>query len=245
MNDKRVRIDKYVSSKLGVSREEANRIIKSGGAELEGIMLDKPGGTFEEERLNNLKIAHPARRYVGRGGEKLETALGYFKINLRGRICLDVGASTGGFTDCMLKSGASRVYAIENGSNQLAQTLRENPRVVSHEETDIRSVPDGFFQDAASFAAVDVSFISMTRVLEKIVSLLAEEAEIVLLVKPQFETGAPGNANKRGVLKDKRIIERAIENVTGFAESLSLKRIGMIPSPVETDNKEYLLYLSK
>lgn len=240
-----LRLDVRVAAMLGSSREEARRMITEGGVTVAGRVQYKPGAKITSEQP--IVIAGTRKLYVSRGGEKLAAALHTFHIALDGLICLDIGASTGGFTDCMLQHGAARVYAIENGTGQMAPALRDDPRVVLHEQKDIRTVTPVLFGHAngfADFAAVDVSFISLTKVLHAVAALLKPDAGLVCLVKPQFEAG-PGNINKRGVVKNPGVRRKAVEGVQAYAAVLGFTAIGPIPSPVATDNEEFLLYLTR
>lgn len=241
------RLDVLVARQLKVSREEARRVIEGGHVTLDDRVMDKPGAKLPSELV--FTVSGGLRPFVSRGGEKLDKALTCFGISIEGQYCLDIGASTGGFTDCMLKHGAARVCAVENGTAQLAAILAEDPRVVSLEQTDIRTltldvlrkrVPD-FTGEGFGFAAVDVSFISQTKVLEPVCNLLLPGAALVSLVKPQFEAG-PGRVNKHGVVCDEAEQRRAVERVAVYAEGLGLTRMGEVESPVGTENREYLLY---
>ena len=179
--------------------------------------------------------------FVGRGGEKLLAALEFFGVDPASRICLDVGASTGGFTDCLLQKGAEKVYAVENGKNQLAESLIGNPRVVSMEETDIRTA---VICGAISLAVVDVSFISLKLVLVPVKALL-DKADVICLVKPQFEAGR-GKVSKSGVVRDEKTRQRVLAEIIDFAEGIGLSHHGTLPypkTPQRNKNQEYLIHL--
>lgn len=187
-------------------------------------------------------------RFVSRGGEKLDAALAAFAIDVSGRICLDVGASTGGFTDCLLRRGAARVYALDVGRGQLADVLRRDPRVVSMERThaarlEPSSTDPVTLPERASLAVIDVSFISLTYVLRGVVAALTKESEIVALVKPQFEASAADAPH--GVVRDLAVQRAAVERVIRHARSLGLKDLGEIESPLRgpAGNREFLLHL--
>lgn len=234
-----------VAQHLGISRTAAQEIILDGHVRVSGKAALKPGAVFPAEAI--ISIEGGGRTFVGRGGDKLEAALHHFDINVRGQICLDVGASTGGFTDCLLKRGAAKVYAVENGKNQLAAKLRSDIRVINMEERDIREVTLKWFNEPITFAVIDVSFISLTKVLEPISRILASDAEIVCLIKPQYEAGK-GQVNRRGIVKDQAVIKRVIENVCAFAQELGLINRGILPftnTPLKNKNQEFLIYYAK
>lgn len=229
---------------LAGSREKAKTIIKSGNVYVNGKMVDKASSMFEEDV--NIEIKDNPLKYVSRGGLKLEKALDSFKINLEGKTCMDVGASTGGFTDCMLQRGAKKVYSVDVGSDQLDSKLREDDRVISMEKTNIRYLTPEQIKDEIEFISVDVSFISLTKVLEPIRNLLIDRGELVALIKPQFEAG-PENLGKRGVVKDKKAHIKTINNVSMFAHGIGFKCISLDFSPIKgpEGNIEYLIYLVK
>ena len=183
---------------------------------------------------------------MSRGGLKLEKAIEVYKPVLEGKVCIDIGSSTGGFTDCMLQNGATKVYAIDVGTNQLAWKLREDPRVVSMEKTNIRYVTEDDLPEQADFASVDVSFISLTKVLPAAVNLLKLGAEMVCLIKPQFEAGRE-KVGKKGVVRDFGVHEEVIEMVIRYATELNFIIRGLTFSPVKgpEGNIEYLLYIEK
>jgi len=234
-----------VARQLDISRTAAREIILDGYVKISDKTILKPGAVFPETIV--ISIDGGGRKFVGRGGDKLEAALQYFDLNVRGQVCLDVGASTGGFTDCLLKRGATKIYAIENGKNQLAAKLRSDPRVISMEEKDIREVNAAWFNEPITFVVVDVSFISLTKVLEPISSILASDAEMICLIKPQYEAGK-GLVNKRGIVKDQAVRKRAVDNVCAFAQGLGLINRGILPFPVtplKNKNQEFLIHYSK
>ncbi|NLC20250.1 MAG: TlyA family RNA methyltransferase [Clostridiales bacterium] len=233
-----------VQRKLAKSREKAKVIIQSGNVYVNGRVVDKAGSMFEEDAI--IEIKDNPLKYVSRGGLKLEKALNSFSISLEGRICMDVGASTGGFTDCMLQRGAKKVYAVDVGSDQLDSALKEDVRVVSMEKTNIRYLTPEQIKDDISFISVDVSFISLTKVLDAIWRLLHEQGELVALIKPQFEVGAE-NLGKRGVVKDKKAHINAIKSVSCYAISLGFFCMGLDYSPIRgpEGNIEYLMHLIK
>lgn len=233
-----------VNRNLAESREKAKAIIMSGNVFVDGQREDKAGSTFPEEVLIEVK-GNPLK-YVSRGGLKLEKAIEQYGISLAGKICMDIGSSTGGFTDCMLQNGAVKVYAVDVGTNQLAWKLRQDARVVSMEKTNIRYLTPDQIKDEIAFASIDVSFISLTKVLLPARELLSEEGEIVCLIKPQFEAGRD-KVGKKGVVRDKKIHVEVIQTVSSYAQSIGFDCIYLNFSPIKgpEGNIEYLLYLKK
>ncbi|MDD4111952.1 MAG: TlyA family RNA methyltransferase [Herbinix sp.] len=231
-----------VNRNLAESREKAKAIIMSGIVFVEGQREDKAGSTFPEEA--SIEIKGDKLRYVSRGGLKLEKALEVFPIQLEGRICMDVGSSTGGFTDCMLQNGAIKVYAVDVGTNQLAWKLRQDTRVISMEKTNIRYLTDEKIHEKISFVSIDVSFISLTKVLLPVKELMADEGEMVCLIKPQFEAGRE-LVGKKGVVRDKNVHMNVIQMVASYANEIGFEYKGLDYSPVKgpEGNIEYLLYL--
>lgn len=242
---KKERLDILVlRSGLESSRERARALIMEGRVLVNDEREDKPGNRFPEDSV--IRIKGKTMPYVSRGGYKLEKALKHFQINLKDRLCMDVGASTGGFTDCMLQNGAKKVYAIDVGTNQLAYKLRQDERVVSMENTNIRYVTMEDIGGSVSFISVDVAFISLTKVLFPIYGLLDMFGEAVCLIKPQFEAGRD-KVGKKGVVRDKKIHKEVIRNVADYSRSIGFFISGLEFSPVKgpEGNIEYLLYLSK
>lgn len=217
-------------------------MIQGGHVKVDGVVIAKAGALVSADAeivIDRL----PA--FVGRGGDKLEAALRCFEIEAAGRVCLDVGASTGGFTDCLLQHGAAKVYAVENGRGQLADVLLRDTRVVSMEETDIRTVDARLFREPLGLAVVDVSFISLKLVLAPVKALLQENADILCLVKPQFEAGR-GKVSKRGIVRDAKVRQRALEEVISFAKEIGLSHHATLPypdPPPRDKNQEYLIHL--
>ncbi len=233
--------------KLGLaeSREKAKAIIMSGNVFIKGQREDKAGTTFEEEGLE-IEIKGSTLPYVSRGGLKLEKAVEVFEINVQNMICMDIGASTGGFTDCMLQNGARRVYSIDVGHGQLAWSLRQDDRVVCMEKTNFRYVTTEDIPEVIEFAATDVSFISLTKILPPAYALLKENADMVCLIKPQFEAGRE-HVGKKGVVRDPAIHEEVIEKIVLHCMSIGFSVMGMDYSPIKgpEGNIEYLLYIRK
>lgn len=233
-----------VKRNLVESREKAKAIIMSGNVFVDGQREDKAGSTFKEDVTIDVK-ENPLK-YVSRGGLKLEKAIANYHIKLDGKICMDIGSSTGGFTDCMLQNGAVKVYSVDVGTNQLAWKLRQDERVVSMEKTNIRYLTPDQIEDRITFASIDVSFISLTKVLQPARELLEPEGEIVCLIKPQFEAGRE-KVGKKGVVRDKKVHEEVIALVAEYAAEIGFDCLDLNFSPIKgpEGNIEYLLYLKK
>ncbi|MFY9619105.1 MAG: TlyA family RNA methyltransferase [Pyrinomonadaceae bacterium] len=241
----RERIDKLLVDRgLADSRTKAQALVMAGAILVDEQLVRKPSELFHQNA--NIRIKDEATaRYVGRGGIKLEAALGEFKLDVNGAVCLDVGASTGGFTDCLLQNGARRVVAIDVGHNQLDWTIRNDPRVEVREGVNARYLKPSDFDEQFDFATIDVSFISLTMVLPAIRPLLIERGRIVALIKPQFEVGK-GEIGKGGIVKDPAQHQRVVQEINAAAESLGLTTAGVIESPIKgaDGNVEFLaLYL--
>ena len=231
-----------VKRNLAESREKAKAIIMSGIVYVDGQKEDKAGTAFEE--TVQIEVRGNTLKYVSRGGLKLEKAMTHFGLTLDGKICMDVGSSTGGFTDCMLQNGAVKVYAIDVGHGQLAWKLRNDERVVCMEKTNIRYVTREDIPDPIDFSSIDVSFISLTKVLGPVKALLTESGQVVCLIKPQFEAGRE-KVGKKGVVRDKKVHLEVIEMVIAYAESIGFDILNLEYSPIRgpEGNIEYLLYL--
>ena len=233
-----------VKRNLAESREKAKAIIMSGNVFVEGQREDKAGTTFSDEV--QIEIKGHTMPYVSRGGLKLEKAITNFDVDLEGKVCTDVGSSTGGFTDCMLQNGARKVFAIDVGRGQLAWKLRQDDRVVCMEKTNIRYVTPEDLGEEIDFSSIDVSFISLTKVLEPIRNYLKPDGEIVALIKPQFEAGRE-KVGKKGVVREKSTHHEVIELVTSYAASIGFQILGIEFSPIKgpEGNIEYLVHLKK
>lgn len=233
-----------VEKGLAESREKAKAIIMSGIVYVNGQKADKPGADFPPEAL--IEVRGETLRYVSRGGLKLEKALQVFPIQLAGKLCADIGASTGGFTDCMLQNGARKVYAVDVGYGQLAWKLRQDPRVVNLERTNIRYVTAQQIPEPPDFISIDVSFISLTLVLPVALHLLQPQGALVCLIKPQFEAGRE-KVGKNGVVRDPDVHREVIDKVITFARQIGFTVKGLDYSPVKgpEGNIEYLLYLDR
>ena len=231
-----------VKRNLVPSREKAKAIIMSGIVYVNGQKEDKAGTMFEDTSL--IEVRGSTLKYVSRGGLKLEKAMTHFGICLEGKICMDVGASTGGFTDCMLQNGAIKVYAVDVGHGQLDWKLRNDERVICMEKTNIRYVKGEDVADKIQFASIDVSFISLSKVLEPVKELLTDDAQVVCLIKPQFEAGRE-KVGKKGVVREKDTHLEVIEKVMAFAQSIDFGIQNLEFSPIKgpEGNIEYLLHL--
>lgn len=225
-------------------REKAKAIIMTGNVFVDHQREDKAGQKFPEDVY--IEIKGKKMKFVSRGGYKLDKAVEVFPIELADRVCMDVGASTGGFTDCMLQNGAQFVYAIDVGTNQLAWKLRQDERVKSMEKTNIRYVTPEQIGKPVDFVSIDVAFISLTKVLEPVRELMREGGEMVCLIKPQFEAGRE-KVGKKGVVRDKSVHLEVIEGIILYARSLGFEICGLDFSPIRgpEGNIEYLLYMRK
>lgn len=236
------RIDKLLLDRgFAESRTKAQAMVMAGVVLVDEKRVEKPSETFGPEAIIRIKGDTPESRYVGRGGLKLEHALKEFGIDVIGFICIDVGASTGGFTDCLLQQGAASVAAIDVGTNQLDWKLRNDPRVEVRENTNARGLTPEDFDIAFDLAVMDVSFISVTKILPAIVPLLKLSGRIIVLIKPQFEVGK-GEVGKGGIVREPEKHERVVAEVNSFAESVGLNVAGIIDSPIlgAEGNKEFL-----
>lgn len=233
-----------VKKGLAPSREKAKAMIMSGNVFVDGQREDKAGTSFPEEV--NIEIHGNTLKYVSRGGLKLEKAINHFDITLEGKVCMDIGASTGGFTDCMLQNGAAKVYAVDVGYGQFAWKLRQDERVVCMEKTNIRYVTPQDIDDVLDFASVDVSFISLTKVLGPARELLRDGGQMVCLIKPQFEAGRE-KVGKKGVVRDKAVHLEVIETVLAFAREIGFCVLNLEYSPIKgpEGNIEYLMHIEK
>lgn len=233
-----------VNNGFAPSREKAKIMIMEGNVFVDGNREDKAGMKFNTDA--NIEVHGKPMPYVSRGGFKLERAMQTFPITLDGLVCMDIGASTGGFTDCMLQNGASKVFSVDVGYGQFAWKLRQDPRVVCMEKTNIRYVTPTDIGCFLDFASCDVSFISLTKILVPVHELLKDGAHMVCLIKPQFEAGKE-RVGKKGVVRDPAVHEDVIEMVWKFSEENGYKVLGLDHSPIKgpEGNIEYLIYLEK
>ena len=227
------------------SREKARAVIMAGDVYVNGQKADKPG-TPVDPATDTIEVRTNALRYVSRGGLKLEKAMAVFPITLDGTICADIGASTGGFSDCMLQNGAAKIYAIDVGYGQLAWKLRCDPRVVNLERTNFRYVTAEQIPDPLDFASVDVSFISLKLILPVLRPLLKEDGEAVCLIKPQFEAGRE-NVGKKGVVRDIAVHREVVRTITDFMVETGFSVLGLDYSPIKgpQGNIEYLAHIRR
>ncbi|MDY5377853.1 MAG: TlyA family RNA methyltransferase [Eubacterium coprostanoligenes] len=242
---KKTRLDVAVFEQgYAQSREKAKAIIMAGIVYVNNQKVDKAG--FELKEGDVLEVRGKTLQYVSRGGLKLEKAMQEFPITLEGKICMDVGASTGGFTDCMLQNGAVKVYSVDVGYGQLAWKLRTDERVVNLERTNFRYATREQIPDEVDFASVDVSFISLKHILPNLNTLLASDGQAVCLIKPQFEAGKE-KVGKKGVVRDLNVHLEVVENVIKLALENGFSVMGLQFSPIKgpEGNIEYLIYLNK
>ncbi len=229
---------------LAPSREKARTLIMAGSVYVNNQKFDKPGDTVSDDA--EIEVRGSTLKYVSRGGLKLEKAMQLFPIDLNGKICMDIGASTGGFTDCMLQNGAQRVYSVDVGYGQLAWQLRQDPRVVNLERTNARYLTREQVPEEIDFFSVDVSFISLRIILPAVRPLLRDGGQAVCLIKPQFEAGRE-KVGKKGVVRDRAVHEEVVETICRFAVENGYSVLGLTFSPVKgpEGNIEYLVYLEK
>ena len=231
-----------VKKNLAESREKAKAVIMAGIVYVDDQKEDKAGSMFEETA--KIEVRGSTLKYVSRGGLKLEKAMTHFGVTLDQKICMDVGASTGGFTDCMLQNGAVKVYSVDVGHGQLAWKLRNDPRVVCMEKTNIRYVTPEEIPDKIQFVSIDVSFISLTKVLGPVKALMEPDGQVVCLIKPQFEAGRE-KVGKKGVVRERSVHLEVIRMVAAFAGSIGFEALHLEFSPIKgpEGNIEYLLHL--
>lgn len=234
-----------VKKGLAPSREKAKAVIMAGSVYVDGQKEDKAGSVFDEESAQ-IEVRGHALPYVSRGGLKLEKALKVFPITLTDKICMDIGASTGGFTDCMLQNGAAKVYSVDVGYGQLDWKLRQDDRVVCMEKTNFRYMTPEDIPDVLDFASVDVSFISLDKILTPAYALLREQGEMVALIKPQFEAGRE-KVGKKGVVREPKVHEEVISRIVRHADEVSFEVLDLSYSPIRgpEGNIEYLIHLRK
>ena len=239
------------------TKNAASSAILAGNVKINDVRITKAGQQFDESKLfdeeNPAKIEIKTLPYVSRGGLKLKGAIDTFKINLKDKICIDMGSSTGGFSDCMLQEGAKKIWAVDCGTNQLAWKLRQDERVISKENVNIKNCTfedifgENFEEQLPEFLSMDLSFISIKKVLENCKSFISKNCELVILIKPQFEAQRE-DISKGGVVKDKKIHQKIIEDIKKFCENLNFKVLGVIESPItgaKHGNIEYLIYLMR
>lgn len=239
----KVRLDKLVAGNLETSRQKAQALIGAGQVRVNGEVVDKAGSQVPDDCHVEIKQRCP---YVSRGGFKLAKGLDFFHIDPQGYTCADVGASTGGFTDCLLQNGAAKIYAIDVGYGQLDWKLRQDKRVVVMERTNARHLQPGDIPGELDLAVIDASFISLKLLLPPLLPFFRNELRILALIKPQFEVGK-GKVGKGGVVRDQSLHEQVVEEISHFAQSLNLTNYGVTESPIlgPKGNKEFLIYLGR
>lgn len=245
MSAKKERIDKILVDRgLVASRERARSLILAGSVLVNDKVIDKAGEQILRE--SEIRLKGEDIPYVSRGGLKLARAMDEFHLDVRERIAIDVGASTGGFTDCLLQHGAKKVYAIDVGYGQLAWSLRTDPRVINLERTNIRSLQRDILAEVPDLAVIDASFISLSIVLPATLSLLTPDAIVVALIKPQFEVGK-GAVGKGGVVRDRGLHDQVVEKIRSLAEESGCRIVGVTESPIlgPKGNKEFLICLQR
>ncbi|OGW33477.1 MAG: hypothetical protein A2X58_07635 [Nitrospirae bacterium GWC2_56_14] len=241
----KVRIDRLLVDRgLVESRERGHALILAGQVLVNGQKRDKAGALVPEDA--EIRILGEVLPYVSRGGLKLAAALKEFRVSADGKVALDVGASTGGFTDCLLQHGAKKVYAVDVGYGQMAWKIRQDPRVVTIERVNIRAIEPSLVPEAVHMAVIDVSFISLEKVIPSIRQFLRPGAELVALIKPQFEVGRD-QVGKGGIVRDEEARTAAVERVTSFIQEQGFAITGVIPSPItgQDGNVEFLIYAVK
>ena len=239
------RLDKLLVQRgLAASRERARALILAGKVIVDDHRVDKAGTQVSDDV--ELRLKGEDIPYVSRGGLKLEKALKEFSVVVKGKIAIDVGASTGGFSDCLLQHGVKKIYAVDVGYGQLAWSLREDPRIVNFERCNIRQLESSRLDELPDLAVIDASFISLAKVLPNTLNLLTTDAEVIALIKPQFEVGK-GEVGKGGVVKDRHQHEQVVTQICTLVESLNCQVLGVIESPIlgPKGNREFLIYLKK
>ena len=242
----KIRLDILISEETGYSRGFAKELIKGGSVSVNGKVVTSPGASFVKDDIE-IECSPPDKVYVSRGGYKLEKALEHFGIDVKGLTCADIGASTGGFTDCLLKNGARKVYAVDNGSGQLADELLADDRVINIENINAKDIKPDMFPDVMDFICIDVSFISVTKIIFAVSRLLKPGDILICLIKPQFEAGR-GSLNKRGIVKGSKsagslkVHEAVLEDVRSAFCDVGLEHMGFVRSPITgaDGNVEYL-----
>lgn len=234
-----------VSNGYAESREKAKAIIMSGQVFVDGQREDKAGSMFDPQKIH-IEVKGSTLKYVSRGGLKLEKAMAQFDLSLQDKVCMDIGASTGGFTDCMLQNGAVKVFSVDVGHGQLAWKLRNDPRVVCMEKTNFRYVTMEHIGEPLDFASCDVSFISLTKILIPARNLLKDQGEMVCLIKPQFEAGKD-KVGKKGVVREPEVHREVVAKILDFATMIGFDILHLEYSPIKgpEGNIEYLVHLSK
>lgn len=233
-----------VNRGLADTRSKAQNMIKSSAVSVNGKVVTK--ASFSVNKTDDLKIIGETLKYVGKGGLKLEKAISEFNIDLTEKVCVDFGASTGGFTDCMLQHGAEFVYAVDVGSNQLDRSLIDNAKIKNIENTNIKDVKKSMFEKGIDFCSVDLSFISLSHAIPVVCDVLSDDGEAVMLIKPQFEAGKK-SLSKKGIVNDRKTHIKVIENILALIEQSGMNTLNLTYSPIKggSGNIEYLVYIKK
>lgn len=233
-----------VSRGLAETRSKAQNMIKEAAISVNGLIVTK--SAFLVDKSDEIRIVGETLKYVGKGGLKLEKAISEFKIDLKGKTCVDFGASTGGFTDCMLQNGAEYVYAVDVGKNQLDKSLIDNPKIENIENTNIKDVTKSMFEKNIEFCTVDLSFISLLYAVPVVYDVLTYDGEAVMLIKPQFEAGKK-SLSKKGIVNDKKVHIKVLKNIVTLIENSGFCIINLTHSPIKggSGNIEYLIYVKK
>lgn len=236
------RLDILIAESKSVSRTKAQALIMAGQVSIDGIVVDKPGVLVEDSKPVAIKELYP---YVSRGASKIEKAFLDFHLDFQGKTILDIGSSTGGFTDFVLQHGAKRVFAVDVGRGQLAQKLREDKRVTVMEQTDFRNIDK--LPEKIDYFLCDVSFISLHQILPHILDIQDKDIRVIALIKPQFEAGVKEVTRGKGVIKSEQVRNEIVEEIKEFAQKIGLETQGLIESPIlgAKGNKEFLIYLRK
>ncbi len=238
----KMRLDRLLAERgFAESREKAQALIFAGQVLVQEQKIDKAGALVPQDA--EIRILGEVLPYVSRGGLKLERALEEFQVSIPGKTALDIGASTGGFTDCLLQRGCAKVYAVDVGYGQIAWKLRQDPRVVVIERTNIRAMEPSVVPELVDMAVIDVSFISLEKVIPTVLKFLKPESQVIALIKPQFEVGKDA-VGKGGIVRDEAARSAAVERVAAFVRGLGLEVKGIIPSPItgQDGNVEFLIY---
>lgn len=239
-----IRVDVLLANKYSYSRQYIKDLISEGLVKIDGNIVKKQSQKVLEDSI--FEIDEPTISYVSRGGFKLLKAINFFNIDVLDKVCIDIGASTGGFTDCLLQNGAKKVYALDVGTMQLSDKLLNDPRIISIENTNVKDLTCDIIKEKADIITIDVSFISLTKVLTYILDFLKEDGFLVCLIKPQFEAGHE-NINRNGVVKGPKVHNKVLNTVLNYANEIGFNIIDLTVSPVKghSGNTEYLLYANK
>ena len=237
-----MRLDQYISQNFNHTRTKAKQLIEAGFVLVNGKTRDKV--SLDVKDTDQIEIVEEFK-YASLGGDKLAKAILDFNYSIKDKVCIDIGASNGGFTDCMLQNGAKKVYALDVGECAFSDELKNDPRVFVRDRLNARYVTSEQIGELCDFASIDVSFISLTYILENVAKLLKDDGEIIALIKPQFEVGKK-YLSKRGIVQSQQIIDKTIENIKIFAQSIGLQPISVTNAPIKPEkNKEYLILLKK